>query len=89
MKFSFATLFGALGHNGLAAAAGIAVPLAANALQSAVSGSPYLATHSGVQFVVGLIVAAVTRDLLKIVPAFAKSSGTIAATTTTAPLKAA
>jgi hypothetical protein len=76
MTFDFGRLFGAVAHNGLATLAGIALPAAANALQSLVTHSPYLATHPAVSLVAGIAAGAVTRDMLKSVPAFAASSGT-------------
>lgn len=74
----FGNLLGAIAHNGLAAVAGFALPAAANALQGLVAHSPYLAAHPAQNLVVGLVTGAIARDLLKTVPAFAQSSGTVA-----------
>jgi hypothetical protein len=73
---NFGRFFAVVAHNGLSIVAGVALPAAANALQSLVTHSPYLAAHPAVNLVAGIAAGAVSRDLLKAVPAFAASSGT-------------
>jgi len=65
----------AFAHNSLAVLAGSALSLLANHLQTMTHTS--VLSHSAA-LALSIIAGAVTRDALKTVPAFARSSGTIA-----------